>query len=286
MSRSAARPTTRRDTVLFLGCVVLSLFLLAVPEPWTGPLTGTVRETALRPLLWLQRRGEEGRTSRTRLQEVVAERDAAAIRARTADDLERENEELRGLLGLQERLPDTFLAADILHQPLPTDGRTLLLSIGRTAGAAPFQPVVTPSGLVGVLVRVEAGSSVAHTWAHPEFRASAVTAHGEVLGIVAPTADDGPGLQALEFRGVAYRDTVPEGTLVMTSGLGGVYPRGIAIGRVSGVRREELGWERVYRLTPAVNPGLVGHVLILTRPVVPALKSADSLPPASQDSLP
>lgn len=281
MARSANRSTTRRDTALFLGCVVLSLFLLAVPADWTGSLTGTIRETALRPLLWLQRRGEEGRTSRTRLQEVVLERDAAVMRARTADDLERENLELRSLLQLHARAPAAFIAADVLHQPLPTDGRTLLLSLGLEAGAAPFQPVITSTGLVGVIVRVDAGSSIAHTWAHPDFRASAVTTQGEVLGIVAPTADAGPGLQALEFRGVAYRDTVPEGTLVMTSGLGGVYPRGIAIGRVSGVRREELGWERVYRLVPVVNPGLVGHVLLLKGPLL-----APPEPTAPKDSLP
>jgi rod shape-determining protein MreC len=51
--------------------------------------------------------------------------------------------------------------------------------------------------------------------------------------------------------------------MVMTSGLGGVYPRGIPIGRVAGVRREELGWERVYRLMPLGNPGHVSHVLVL-----------------------
>lgn len=277
MRRPGDRPSSRRDTVLFLGCVVLSLLLLAVPGRWTGPVAGAVRETALQPLLWLQARGEEGRTSRARLESAVAERDSAAMRALDADRLELENARLRALLGLRDRAPEAFLAADVLHQPLPTDGRTLLLSVGRTDGVAGFQPVVTPAGLVGVVVRAGAGSSVAHTWAHPEFRASAVTLQGEVLGIVAPSTEEGPGLQGLEFRGVAYRDTVPEGSLVITSGLGGVFPRGIAIGRVSGVRREELGWERVYRLVPAVNPGTVGHVLVITGPL-PAAPVLDSLP--------
>jgi cell shape-determining protein MreC len=42
-----------------------------------------------------------------------------------------------------------------------------------------------------------------------------------------------------------------------------VYPRGIPIGRVAGVRKEELGWERIYRLAPLANPGRISHVLVL-----------------------
>jgi rod shape-determining protein MreC len=93
---------------------------------------------------------------------------------------------------------------------------------------------------------------------------------------------------------VAYRDSVPAGTLVLTSGLGGVYPRGIPIGRVRGVRREELGWERVYEVLPLVNPGTVSHVLVLTTFTSPfpgpdARKSGaggDSLGPAVAGSAP
>ena len=63
-----------------------------------------------------------------------------------------------------------------------------------------------------------------------------------------------------------YRDSVPAGTLVLSSGLGGVYPKGIPVGTVTGVVREQAGWERVYRLLPAANPGGVAHVLVLVSP--------------------
>ena len=71
---------------------------------------------------------------------------------------------------------------------------------------------------------------------------------------------------SLEFRGVPYRDSVPPGTLVLSSGLGGVYPKGIPVGTVTGVVREQEGWERVYRLRAAANPGSAAHVLILVTP--------------------
>ena len=278
MQRAGSRPGLRRDTFLFASCMALSIAALLLPRTATDAITSSIRETALMPLLWLQLRAEEGRTSRARFTETEAQRDTAALRAQTLPVLETENARLRALLELKGRNPSGFLAAEVLRQALPTDGRTLLLSAGLRDGARPYQPVITPEGLLGVVSRSGPATSVANTWAHPEFRVSAVTDSGEVLGIVAPSASTDPNLTVLEFRGVAYRDTVPDGTLVVTAGLGGVFPRGIAIGRVKGVRREELGWERVYRLVPLVNPGIVSHVLLLTA-------SAAEMPPAAGDSV-
>jgi len=279
MQRAGSRPGLRRDTWLFASCMALSIAALLLPRPVTDALATSVRETALLPLLWLQLRAEEGRTSRARFRETEAQRDTASIRAQSLPLLEAENARLRALLGLKGRSSTGFLAAEVLRQALPTDGRTVLLSAGLRDGARPYQPVITPDGLLGVISRSGPTTSVANTWAHPEFRVSAVTESGEVLGIVAPSAAPDPNLAVLEFRGVAYRDTVPDGTLVVTAGLGGVFPRGIAIGRVNGVRREELGWERVYRLVPLVNPGVVSHVLLLSAP-------AAGVPSAASDSLP
>ena len=278
MQRAGSRPGLRRDTILFATCMALSVAALLLPGNATDAITTSIRETALKPLLWLQLRAEEGRTSRARFSQTEAQRDTAALRAQSMPVLENENARLRALLELKSRQPSGFLAAEVLRQALPTDGRTLLLSAGLSDGARPYQPVITPEGLLGVVSRSGPATSVANTWAHPEFRVSAVTDSGGVLGIVAPSASADPNLTVLEFRGVAYRDTVPDGTLVVTAGLGGVFPRGIAIGRVNGVRREELGWERVYRLIPRVNPGVVSHVLLLTA-------SAAEMPPATGDSV-
>lgn len=276
---AGGRSASRRDTVLVLGCVALALGTLLLPQSWTQSVAIALRETAAVPFVWLQRRAEEGRTSGARLQAVMAQRDSAAMALQEAGEVEAENRRLRGLLQLTERAPGRFLVAEVLHQPLPTDGRTLLLGLGAAGGVRPYLPVVSPEGLVGVVTRAGPRSSIVNTWAHAAFRASAVTEDGAVLGIVAPSGSAEPSLTVLEFRGVAYRDTVPDGTLVVTAGVGGVFPRGIPIGRVSGVRREQLGWERIYRLVPLVNLGRVSHVLLLTGPAGPG-------PPVPQDSAP
>jgi rod shape-determining protein MreC len=223
-----------------------------------------VRRTVLAPLVWLQQRAVEGRTSRARFDAAEAQRDTATLQARALAPLAAENAALRLLVGLAKRPELTFVPAEILHQPQPSDARSLLLSAGARQGVEPFQPVLTPEGLLGVVRTADPGQSVAMTWAHPEFRASAVTADGSVSGIVAATSPDSPSESLMELRGVPYRDSIAVGTLVVTSGLGGVYPRGIPVGTVVAQVREQKGWERVYLLRPAASPSYAVHVMVVT----------------------
>ncbi len=255
------RSYTRRDTVMFLVCFGLSVVILFFPARWGQGIGGALRRSVLAPFVWLQGRAEEGKTSRGRLQAVTAQRDSLAYVVQSLPVLRLENERLRQLLALGRRLTSPYVAAEVLRQSLATDGRTLLLGAGTSEGVSAFNPVVAPGGLIGVVVSAVPGSSMAITWAHPEFRVSAFTADGKASGIVAPAAG---GEDVLELRGVAYRDSVPDGMLVLSSGLGGVYPKGIPVGTVAGIVREQLGWERVYRLRPAADPGSTGHVLVLT----------------------
>jgi rod shape-determining protein MreC len=263
MTFASDRRYTRRDTALLVLCLSLSMVALFSPATWGNGIAGTLRETVLAPLVWLQTRAEEGRTSRVRFRAVTAERDSAAYLAQFLPSLRAENERLRQLLRLSHRLTTSYVAAEVLHQPHATDSRTLLLSAGSRQGVAPFNPVVAPEGLIGVILSVSPGSSIAMSWAHPEFRVSAFTVGGNAFGVVAPSIEGRNNEGALEFRGVPYRDSVALGTLVLSSGLGGVFPKGIPVGTVIGTVREEAGWERVYRLRPAANPGSAAHVLVL-----------------------
>ncbi|HEU4680358.1 MAG TPA: rod shape-determining protein MreC [Gemmatimonadales bacterium] len=249
--------------MLVLLCLGLSFLGLFSPRERGHEIADALRKTILVPLVWLQSRAEEGRTSRVRFRQVTAERDSSAYLAQFLPSLRAENERLRQLLRLTRRLNTQYVPAEILHQPQPTDGRTLLLSVGSRQGVSAFNPVVAPEGLVGVVLSVSDRSSIAMSWAHPEFRVSAFTVSGNALGVVAPSNEGRYGEGALEFRGVPYRDSVPLGTLVLSSGLGGVFPKGVPVGTVIGTVREEAGWERVYRLRPAANPGSAAHVLIL-----------------------
>ena len=262
MRSASDRSVFRRDNALFALCVVLSLVMLGRPD-WGGAVTGLIRGSVLRPFLSIQEWAESSRSARVALGQLRAERDSAVHAAQFLHSLRAENERLRALIGLGHRLKTEFIPADVLHQALPTDGRTLLLSAGAKDGVREFDVVVAPEGLLGVVQTVESGQSIAMTWAHPEFRASAFAQPGEVFGVVAPALQFAGTEHLLQLRGVAIRDSLPVGTLILTSGLGGVFPPGIPVGTVIGPASDETGWELVYLLRPAAFPGAGSQVLIL-----------------------
>jgi len=272
------RTTSRRDTLIFVACLLLSVVARSVPRDWGFALASGFRSTLLMPFLALQHQAELTKSSRARFDMVVNERDSLALAADSVVALRAENVQLRAVLGLRARLPLTHVAAEVLHQAYPTDGFTVILSAGRSQGVRPMAPVLAPEGLFGVVTAVEARTSVAMVWAHPDFRSSAMTLDGSVFGIVAPFGTEGPNQMLMELSGVPYREDVPAGTMVYTSGFGGVYPRGVPLGTVIQVGSEGAGWSRTYLLRPVVHPAAVSHVMILLGPEPADLKSAFRAP--------
>src|SRR5881392_370184 len=263
MALAADRYTSRADTLVFVGCVLLSLAAMSLPDRVRDPLAGALQRTVLAPFLALQRQTDLVSASLQRYDAVLAQRDSAALAATFLPELRSENARLRGLLGLGVRLRSGYIPAEVLHQADPTNTLTFLVSAGAKQGVKPLSAVVSPEGLVGMVATVDDETSVVVTWAHPEFRASAMAEDGSVYGIVAPHGTEGPRVWLLQLQGVAYRQLVPNGTLILTSGLGGVMPRGIPIGVVTSVAGEAEGWQRTYLLRPAVHPAAVTHVMIL-----------------------
>jgi len=268
--------------LLLLGiCVAVSLAALAMPSNWSAALSASIRRTVLRPLVAAQTRAEQDRLARFDLAAIQFSRDSLAQLVLQTASVREENDNLRGLMELQARVVRPFVAAEILHRPTPVDPRMLLLGGGEKRGIAAFDPVVTAEGLVGYVWSVGPASAAALTWQHPEFRASAVTGDGRVLGIVSPTTPSEGGHVILQLRGVALRDSLELGTVVYTAGLGGVYPRGIPIGTVREVALDALGYERIYFVWPFVNPGSASHVSVITAP-----RDSVFLPLPIRDSLP
>jgi rod shape-determining protein MreC len=110
---------------------------------------------------------------------------------------------------------------------------------------------------------VDAHSSVAIVWPHPDFRVSAMSADGTAFGIVYPHLGTGATRFLLELRGVAFRNALRPGTLIVSAGLGGVYPKGIPVGTVLSEIKTAEAWARNYLLMPAVRPADATTVLVV-----------------------
>ncbi len=265
---NAARLGGRIDAGMLAGCVVLSLIMVVLPAKSREPIASALRRTVVAPLVGLQAGAERWRSAWVSTEQRRISADSVAMRAVKAQALLLENDQLRKIIGLGTRLEWGFVPAEALHSTEPSEDvvRTMTLTAGSTAGIKEYSPVVAPEGLVGTIQSADPTMSIAILYTHPDFRASAMSADGSAFGIMYPHAGRGTGSDAymLELRGVPTRVTLKPGSILYTSGLGGTYPRGIAIGSVVQEIKTTEVWTRTYLVRPAVTPSRVTTVLVLT----------------------
>jgi rod shape-determining protein MreC len=257
------RSNNRIDSTVLVICAILSLIALVLPTPAREPVANVLRRSLLAPMLLLQQRAEESRRALTNHEAIVSRRDSVAWGAMSARSLRAENVRLRDILGLGSRLGWGFIPAEALHGRGIRDEFGVTLSAGSLAGVQKLSPVVAPEGLVGVVDNVDPSISHAMVWTHPDFRVSAMSEDASAFGIVQAHLESGPGRYLMELRGVPFRTSIKTGTLIVSSGLGGVYPRGIPIGRVVAETKTAETWARTYLIRPAVFPADVYAVMIL-----------------------
>src|SRR3979409_245552 len=113
MALGADRYASRADTLVFLGCVLLSVAAMSLPERIRDPLARGLRQTVPAPFLTLQQQTELLSASLDRYDAVVAQRDSASLAATFLPELRGENARLRGRLGLGTRLASASAAASV-----------------------------------------------------------------------------------------------------------------------------------------------------------------------------
>ncbi len=287
-----ARNFGRRDTVLLGVCIVLSMIAQGLPDRLRDPIATALRRTLVAPLIALQRNAERSRRAWLTRDERVAAHDSLVLRSYMLASVQGENERLRRLLGLGQQLRWGFVPAEVLQGRGVGEEYSVTLSVGSRAGVRPFSPIIAPDGVVGLVRNVDPSMSVGIVWAHPDFRVSAMAADGSTFGIVAAHLGGEPDRYLLEMRGVPIRSSLKPGTLVVSSGLGGVFPRGIPVGVVLAELKTPEIWARTYLLRPAVPPAEMSSVMVLlpqrsaagVKDVWPEERKADSTLPRGADT--
>jgi rod shape-determining protein MreC len=118
---------------------------------------------------------------------------------------------------------------------------------------------------VGRVTIVDDNVAFGIDWMNSDFRAAAMTVDGEVYGIVEPRRGAG-GEPFLALTGTPRHVQIEDGTMIVTSGHGGVYPRGVPIGTISTSDGEATDWQRSYTIRPLVGPAEMTYVLVLGDP--------------------
>lgn len=259
----AVRTSNKADLIVLGACALLALAARGLPENMREPIASSMRRTFLAPLVMLQERAEASRRSLLLDNARTAIRDSVALKAMTVTSLESENDRLRQLIGLGSRLKWGFVPAEAIHGRGVRDVTSMTLTAGSNAGVSRLDPVVSPEGVVGMVSDVDPTMSEAMIWTHPDFRVSAMSADGSAFGIVQAHAASATTGYLMELRGIPFRSQLKPGSLIVSSGLGGVWPRGIPVGTVLSEISTAEGWARTYLIKPIVSPADVGAVMIL-----------------------
>jgi rod shape-determining protein MreC len=170
-----------------------------------------------------------------------------------------ENIRLRHLLGLKERSPFTFVAANVVGKNLQLLRNTITLDVGAADGIRVQMPIVTDAGLVGRIVAVSGEYSIGQIMLNREFRASALVQRGRVDGIVVWEGGD-----RVHLRNVAKTLDVAVGDVVITSSFSSVFPSGIRIGIVSAVAQTPGALFQNIEIAPTVDFHRLEEVFVIT----------------------
>lgn len=251
----------RRQGVGALFFFGLALVMFFLPASQQQQVAGLLRASVLRPFIATQEIVGRAQVRTREAGELRREMDSLVSILVNQTTLTEENRRLRALLGLDRRIGVDYRAASLLRSGTEGSESMFLLDVEGEEPARSGAPVIAPEGLVGVVREVGAGGAIGMDWTHPDFRASAMTADGTIYGIVEPSRDLGNGSRLI-LTGTPFTTRIEPGTWIVTSGRGGVYPRGIPIGTVEELVETEGGWRKTYAVQPGVELGAVTHVLV------------------------
>ncbi len=263
-TRDDVEKQERRQLYTAIGFFVLSLVLLNLPGPAQQQIATVLRSTVLRPFVTMQRAVNRTRVRAVETTILRARFDSLTVQLVNNATLAEENDRLRGLLGLGGRLGRSFTAASVLRSGTPGSESVFMLDLGARDRVHANAPVLVREGLVGKVIEVRDRESIAMDWSHPDFRASAMTPGGEAYGLVEPDRGIFRESDRLLLNGIPFFTELEPGTEIVTSGRGGVFPRGIPIGTVVELNQAEERWRRSYWIRPAARPGEALQVLVST----------------------
>lgn len=225
--------------------VLLSLLLLLIDSRHqylesTRNILSTViyplqRLTALPPMLW--RETDDFFTTHSRLahdnDQLRTQHAQDAAQLARLQGLQSENALLRNMLGMRQRLDLPMLAAEILYTERDPSRHTVLVNLGQSA-LQPGEAVLDGAGLVGQVTRVHPMMSEVTLITDKDHEVPVQVVRNGLRLIVFGSGKP----NELELRYAPITADLQEGDVLETSGIGGTYPPGLAVARITRIERD------------------------------------------------
>ncbi len=176
----------------------------------------------------------------------TAYREAAAINGR-----------LQKLLDLEQSIKDPSVSAQIIGRDPSLWFKTLTINKGSSSGIEKGMPVITTEGVAGQVINVSPHYAKILTATDPNSAIDAIIQQNRVQGII---KGNGEGYQ---LRYILRNNAVAEGDHIITSGMGGIFPKGLEIGQISKITKSRRGMFQKIKVQPAVDFKRLEYVTII-----------------------
>jgi rod shape-determining protein MreC len=176
------------------------------------------------------------------------------------EEMERENVRLKKLLDFKTSVKGSTVPARIIGWDSSPWRKIMILDKGANEAIRENMTVIVPEGLVGRICEVGPETSKVILLSDLDSRLSAITANSRTQGVVA-----GNGSLKLEMKYLDLDSEVAVEEIVISSGVGGLYPKGIRIGKIVNLARDPNGLHQVGTIEPFVNFSKLEEVLCLER---------------------
>ncbi|MSP11517.1 MAG: rod shape-determining protein MreC [Chloroflexi bacterium] len=197
------------------------------------------------------------RQKNTELQERV---DALTIENVRLHEAELQNTALREQLNFRESRQDLkVLSADVIGRDPNNLQQSLLVNLGQEDGIKAGMPVIISRGLVGRIIRVGQRSSKILLVNDPSSSVTAVVQGSRATGIL-----EGQIGGPLRMTQIPQSDDIRPGDIILTSGLGGNFPKGMIIGQVTTVKRRDVDMFQEAEVQATVDFSRLELVMVVT----------------------
>lgn len=171
-----------------------------------------------------------------------------------------ENERLRKILGLTASLPITGVAANVIGYDPSTWIKAITIDKGSLDGIAEGQSVIDGRGVVGHVISTTAKSARVILLSDHSSAVDSIIQRTRARGVVV-----GLGLSAAQMNYILEREDVRIGDRVITSGLDGIFPKGLFVGVVTEVNPPARKLFRDVQVEPASDFTKLENVLVITK---------------------
>jgi rod shape-determining protein MreC len=170
-----------------------------------------------------------------------------------------ENARLRNLLGFSETFHIKAIAARVIAKDVSTEFRTIRINRGETDGVRKDMAVLSSEGIVGRVLRTTAKTSDIVTILDLLSAVDVIVKRSRARGIVEGMTDE-----VCQLKFTLRTDDIQPGDLLISSGQGGIFPKGIPVGTVATVKRETFGISQNVEVRPSADFSRLEEVLVAT----------------------